>query len=196
MQRDTARGCLVPATEQYACVVCASGRQSMVTHSVWRVSTPHRIGVLVNNGTIRRAVCQISDVMTTKLCGAHICPPSAVMPSQSMGASHACQQHIRRHAASQHRHVFRRQLSRPYVHRLSWCERSQRRVSSKQVRSKATQNSVFARTPVGFQCRCCKPLVYNMPAYPDGHTSQVRVKDMCQRDQSVLCFWQVAAANE
>ncbi|DBB14010.1 TPA: hypothetical protein ACH3X3_000977 [Trebouxia sp. C0006] len=119
----------------------------MVTHSVWRVSTPHRIGVLVNNGTIRRAVCQISDVMTTKLCGAHICPPSAVMPSQSMGASHACQQHIRRHAASQHRHVFRRQLSRPYVHRLSWCERSQRRVSSKQVRSKATQNSVFARTP-------------------------------------------------
>ncbi|KAL0032340.1 hypothetical protein WJX79_005943 [Trebouxia sp. C0005] len=44
-------------------------------------------------------------------------------------------------------HVFRRQLSQPYVHCLSWSELSQRRVSSRPFRSKATQNSVLARTP-------------------------------------------------
>ena len=154
MQRDTARGCLVPATEQYACVVCASGRQSMVTHSVWRVSTPHRVGVLVNNGTIHIAAWQVSDMLTTKLTGTHICPPSAVMPSPSMGACHDCQpQHAPRHVAHRLQHVFRRQLSQPYVHCLSWCENSQRRVSSRPHGSKATQNSVFASTSVGFPCR-------------------------------------------
>jgi hypothetical protein len=35
-----------------------------------------------------------------------------------------------------------------------------------------------------------------MPACLDGDTPQVRVTDMCKRDQSVSCFWQVAAANE
>lgn len=35
-----------------------------------------------------------------------------------------------------------------------------------------------------------------MPTCDDGDTSQIRVTDMCKMDQSVLCFWQVAAAKE
>ena len=143
---------------------------------------------------------QVSDMLTTKLSGTHICPPSAVMLSPSMAGVSACHdchpQHARQHAAHQLHYVFRRQLSQRYVHCLSWCELSQRCVSSRPFRSNATQNSVIASTPVGSQCRQCKPPVNNMPACLDGDTPQVRVTDMCKRDQSVSCFWQVAAANE